>query len=356
MSLTKDKREAAKRYLLEQIANNDRNPVKKTAEAFEIDKASVYAYIRNFVKDGILEKTDGKYVLIPIVNKSTHFDLDLIGRDERDESRICEEAMFPYIDSLPLNIVGLWKHICTEMVNNVLEHSNANNLDIQVIRDYLNTTILIKDDGVGIFNKIKDHFGYTSLDDAIEELFKGKLTTASDRHSGEGIFFSSRMADVFAAISSGKQYLYSNLDSPITELTAHVDKGTIIFARISNNCNRDTNSVFKEYEEIDENNNAELDAPASGYSKTTIPMKYLFDQFPVSRSQAKRLSRRLEIFSEVKIDFKGIDSIGQGFADELFRVYQNSHPDVKIIPINCNENVERMLRHVEIRGKELAGE
>ena len=53
------------------------------------------------------------------------------------------------------------------------------------------------DYGVGIFKKIQDYFGYNSIDDAINELFKGKITTDTDNHSGEGIFFTSRLMDQF---------------------------------------------------------------------------------------------------------------------------------------------------------------
>lgn len=47
-----------------------------------------------------------------------------------------------------------------------------------------NTTVFIQDDGIGIFEKIKDYFKMNTIDDAICELFKGKLTTDSRNHSG----------------------------------------------------------------------------------------------------------------------------------------------------------------------------
>ena len=45
-------------------------------------------------------------------------------------------------------------------------------------------------------------------------------------------------------------------------------------------------------------------------------------------------------------------SIGkiQGFADEVFRVFQNAYPDIKLTVINANASVEGMIRHVK-RGK-----
>ena len=36
----------------------------------------------------------------------------------------------------------------------------------------------------------------------------------------------------------------------------------------------------------------------------------------------------------------------QGFADEIFRVFQNAHPDIVLRPINANEAVLGMIQHV----------
>jgi hypothetical protein len=69
----------------------------------------------------------------------------------------------------------------------------------------------------------------------------------------------------------------------------------------------------------------------------------------MSRSQAKRLLTRFDRFLEVVLDFTGVDLIGQGFADELFRVFAAAHPKVHLSPINCNENVEKMIHHVQAK-------
>ena len=61
---------------------------------------------------------------------------------------------------------------------------------------------------------------------------------------------------------------------------------------------------------------------------------------------AKRLSSRLDRFREVELDFEGLDWIGQGFAHQVFVVFQNTHPEIKLIPLNMNADVEKMYRHV----------
>lgn len=84
------------------------------------------------------------------------------------------------------------------------------------------------------------------------------------------------------------------------------------------------------------------------FYKTKISVKLLESDgvILVSRSQAKRLYRGFEKFSEVVLDFAGVTEIGQGFADELFRVFTNKNPAVRLVPINCRANVKKMILHV----------
>lgn len=71
----------------------------------------------------------------------------------------------------------------------------------------------------------------------------------------------------------------------------------------------------------------------------------------VSRSEAKRLARNLDRFREVVVDFHGVDQVGQGFADELFRVWQRDHPETRLIPVNMGPAVraivERAIREAQ---------
>lgn len=65
-----------------------------------------------------------------------------------------------------------------------------------------------------------------------------------------------------------------------------------------------------------------------------------------SRAQAKRIAHRLEAFDTVDLDFDGVDAIGQGFADELFRVFARQHPQVVLQPRNMNAQVAAMVAQV----------
>ena len=39
--------------------------------------------------------------------------------------------------------------------------------------------------------------------------------------------------------------------------------------------------------------------------------------------------------------------MGQGFADEIFRIFQGNHPEIEIIPIRACQNVLGMIKHVQ---------
>jgi hypothetical protein len=100
------------------------------------------------------------------------------------------------------------------------------------------------------------------------------------------------------------------------------------------NSTRKLEDVFSAYEDEDH-----------GFSNTSVSIelaRYALDQL-VSRSQGKRMMVRLEGFKQVLLDFARVESIGQAFADEVFRVFPSDHPGVRLIPINTNGQVRGMI-------------
>src|SRR3972149_12322968 len=89
-----------------------------------------------------------------------------------------------------------------------------------------------------------------------------------------------------------------------------------------------------------------------GFNKTVVPVKlarYGQEQL-VSRSQAKRLLARVEVFKIVIFDFREVPSIGQAFADEIFRVFANRHPEIELSAIHANSEVKRMIERAKSGG------
>ena len=334
MSFSEEKKKQIRHYLLEKIRDGQSSVVRRTAEAFGVTPASVYKYLDALEAAGVVQKVKrGEYRLVDKVHEAVLWR----GAGElTSEGTVYDRYIFPYLRDLPGNVQRIWEYVCSEMINNVIDHSEAETLKIALSINALETTVRLMDNGVGIFEKIRAHFGLVSAEEAVGELFKGKLTTDEARHSGKGIFFSSRMADTFVILSGGLVFTHNRFEGDASLVNAaQPAKGTTVCMTLANDSQKQAKDVFDQYADVD-----------GGFTKTRIPLNHFFESAPVSRSQAKRLLGRLEQFREVELDFEGLDWMGQGFAHELFVVYPNTHPDVRLIPLNMNEDVRKMYAHV----------
>ena len=225
------------------------------------------------------------------------------------------------------------------MVNNALDHAEGSTLTVVVDRGSSKTRVQVLDDGVGIFRKIKASFHLEDETQAILELAKGKLTTDPDRHSGQGIFFTSRMLDEFSILSRGA-YFSHQAKRPDDWILADddPDTSTMVSMAPDNNTDRTLKDVFDQYSSGDNYD----------FSKTVVPLRLakFGDEKLISRSQAKRALSRVERFKTVVFDFAGIEVIGQAFADEVFRVWATSHEDVTCFVIDASPDVRKMIATV----------
>jgi anti-sigma regulatory factor (Ser/Thr protein kinase) len=235
------------------------------------------------------------------------------------------------------NVANIVAHGFTEMVNNSIDHSAGTSVFVAASQNEQTITLAVADNGIGIFEKISKALNLPDKRQALFELSKGKFTTDPSRHSGEGVFFTSRMFDFFEIDANGLQFSHDDTSKRdwLLEEPSPFRDGTIVFMKIALNSTRTTADVFNQF----------MNAPEDfDFSKTIVPMKLarLGDEQLISRSQAKRLIARFDRFKIVILDFKGVNEVGQAFADELFRVYATAHPQVEITPINMTEQVERM--------------
>lgn len=339
MSLTKAKKNQIIDYMLEKISNSN-NVISKTSENFGVSNTTIYRYLSELENKQIIKKVKrGQYKL---TEHSYTFSYKNDGTLEEDN--VYMNDISPLLSKLPLNVRKIWTYAFTEMFNNAIEHSESKKIDCYVSCNFIETTIMITDFGVGIFKKIKDFYHYDTIEDVISELFKGKLTTDKNNHSGEGIFFTSRLMDQFSAISSQKFFTHNNhteildtlKDDDDLNILTH-DKGTVVYMRLANRTHKELVEVFDMFSDVD-----------GGFNKTSIPMKNVFgNSFPVSRSQAKRLSNRFDKFKEVELDFKDVDEIGQAFAHELFVKFAGNNPNVDIKVVNSNGQIDSMINHVK---------
>lgn len=259
------------------------------------------------------------------------------------EDQVWRAHCAPLLAGLPDNIVEIAHYGVTEMVNNAIDHSGGSVLGLRVERTANALGFMVSDDGEGIFRKITRELALADPRLALLELAKGKLTTDPSRHSGEGVFFTSRMFDQFRILSGGLVFDHdvAHADDVPFEGEDHPARGTLIHMQIDTGSERTLASVFAEYSSGPDE---------YAFARTVVPVRLAKledgDRL-VSRSQAKRVLQRVERFRSVIFDFGGVASIGQAFADEIFRVFALSHPGIELLAIHATPEVQQMIRRAE---------
>lgn len=267
-------------------------------------------------------------------------------REGLQEDLVWREMVSPLVARFPENVRSIWHYAATEMINNAIDHSGSETVQVTVKKNALFTEVIVSDKGQGIFLKIQRALDLHDPRESILELAKGKLTTAPDRHSGEGIFFTSRALDFFEIESHHLRFSHTpTADDSIAEHASDT-QGTVVRMRLANDSGRDLKDLFDAFQDPEEYT----------FDKTVVPMRLAqyHDEKLISRSQAKRVAHRFERFKRVELDFAGITDIGQAFADELFRVFVRAHPEIRVTPINTAPAVDQMIRRVVSTGSQKA--
>jgi hypothetical protein len=313
---------------------------------FGITRQSVSRHLSQMVKDGDLEEdgaTKGKTYRLAIKQEAVKAYL----REGLSEDVAWREVCAPVTKDLPTNVRDIWHYGMTEMINNAIDHSGGMNVSVGIRRTAIHTEGWLLDDGEGIFLKIQRALGLFDPRESILELAKGKLTTDPANHTGEGIFFSSKMFDGFD-IRSGNLHFMHGEGMPDFLIERPKDApGTLVIMKIANDSTRTTNDIFYKFAAPDE----------FTFDRTVVPVKlaqYEGEKL-VSRSQAKRLTMRFERFKTVILDFAGVESIGQAFADEVFRVFANAHQQINLVPMNAVPAVKDMVNRALAGARQMTG-
>ena len=328
--------ENIRRYILDYVEKSSDDVTKATARKFGITRQAVNKHLRRLLDEGALRRSGNTrasvYRLAPLLEWDRLFEI---------ESGMAEDVIWTryirdVLGDLPNNVLAIWQYGFTEMFNNAIDHSDGSTIGVQIKRTAAATEMLISDDGYGIFRKIQEAMGLLDERHSILELSKGKLTTDPKHHTGEGIFFSSRMFDLFDILSGGVFFSHKFGDTKDWILeNSRSSSGTSVWMNLGNHTARTDKKVFDEYSSGDD----------YGFTKTVVPVKLAQsgeDQL-ISRSQARRLLARVELFKTVLFDFSDVETIGQAFADEIFRVFATQHPDIELHPISANSETSRMV-------------
>jgi anti-sigma regulatory factor (Ser/Thr protein kinase) len=262
---------------------------------------------------------------------SWHRELTLLGLSEDTVWRRVATDLDLDRESPAGRIIG---YAFTEMLNNAIDHSGSESAAISWWTDTDQWTFEVRDYGVGVYSKLRTGLRLASDFEAVQELSKGKRTTDQLRHTGEGIFFTSKAVDLFRLTSSGVRWTVDNLRRDTALGLVPLAEGTSVICQIDPQTDRRLSGIFREF-------------TVDHAFVRTRPVVKLFEAGTVfvSRSEARRLLDGLEAdFDTVEVDFTGVTDVGQGFVDELLRVWPTTHPGKTVIPTNMNEAVEFMIK------------
>lgn len=245
-----------------------------------------------------------------------------------------------FIKEAPENIKGIFDYAFSEMLNNAIEHSKSEYIEVEVSKVNNNLVFIVSDFGIGVFINVMKKKSLNSELEAIQDLMKGKTTTEPQAHSGEGIFFTSKAADIFVLDSFEHSLRVDNTLPDLFILSMkHPKKGTKVTFSIGLASNRHLSHVFKKFQ----TKKGEL-----GFDKTDIKIRlFTMGTIYVSRSQARRVLIGLEKFKHIILDYAKVPTIGQAFADEIYRVFQSRFPGIEIESVNTNEAVQFMINRVD---------
>jgi anti-sigma regulatory factor (Ser/Thr protein kinase) len=306
--------------------------IEQVAKDLSVSRQAVHKQAKRLEDEGFIESSK--------IGRKSNYSVKVLFYDEvsfsltgesSPEDRAWSQAIAPHLDHVDDEARKILQYAVTEMVNNAYEHSEGTELKITIETTINGVRIMVVDNGVGVFRKTALALKLDDMRESLVELSKGKFTTDPANHTGEGIFFTSRIMDVFGLRANGLSLMQLGERDGWTSAENSSDQaGTEVFLLLLLPAQKRLKDVTDKFVNDDHD-----------FAKTHVPLtliRFGKDQL-ISRSQAKRVLARIEKFEEVSLDFQNIETVGQAFADEIFRVFRNRNPKIRIVPLNANEAV-----------------
>ena len=312
---------------------------KELTESLGISRQALNKHIQKLIKSGTIVKegvTKGvSYRLVSQVSEPQ----ETAYQHRFDLPQLEEDKAFSQIAfrlnlnrELRANVFEIFRYAFMEILNNAIDHSKSAKATVLTALEPYSCSFTVNDGGIGVFHSIEKKFNLDGEHVAVGELVKGKMTTAPEKHTGEGLFFTSKCSDLLKLKSHRLVLTIDNRNHDVILQESRFNKGTEVHFEIARNSKRKLENVFQTF------------APKDfeyQFERTHVSVA-LFENEYLSRSEARRLLTSLDKFSEVILDFKNVKSLGRSFVDEVFRVFPNIHPDVKIKPVNLSPALATM--------------
>ena len=243
--------------------------------------------------------------------------------------------------TFPAGVQRMVQHAFCELLNNAIEHSGGSHVTVSLRQTATQAQLLVSDNGLGLFERIAQTFAIASPALAMLELSKGKLTSQPHRHTGQGLFFTSKLADVFDLRANEAAFQQREWDGQgWRPQRALKHSGTSVYAAFALDTLRTLDGVRQAYS---------IDGSGVDFERTVVPLRLITSSIEglESRAQARRVRERLGEFRRAEVDFGGVPVIGHAFADELFRVLAPSQPGLELVPVNMTPAVAALVASIQ---------
>jgi anti-sigma regulatory factor (Ser/Thr protein kinase) len=309
--------------------------------ALKISRQTAASYLSAMVREGTLRKTGAtRTATYFLASKKSSPKPPASARLLKNLKNLQEDRVFSELTArlglkgeVSKPVFGILSYAFTEMLNNAIDHSQSSKAKMDMVVSGQKVEFTVRDWGVGIFANIRKHFNLPTELEAYEWLLKGKQTTFPERHSGQGIFFTSKIADIFTIRSHRLKVVFDNekKDIFLSETTALT--GTSVSFSIRRQSRRKIEALFRAYSDQDYE-----------FDKNVVRVKASIHEGLYSRSQARRLTAGLQNYRKIVFDFRGVKEMGQAFADEIFRVFRHQNPTIQLEYTGANEAAEFLIR------------
>lgn len=325
-----------KKFIIKKIPSHPSDIVAVTASHFKVTRTTVHRHLNALLQEHRIIKSGTtrniQYYLAASLNRELLYKIS----PNLQEFDVLNEDFVDVFRQFPTNIYDICTYGFTEILNNAIEHSRGSKITVATHWQVNTLSITITDNGIGIFKNIADYFRLDDIRESVLQLNKGKMTTDPSHHSGEGIFFCARIFDIFEMVANGLHYLRDNKEQDWSiETASTIRMGSRVVMRLHVDSRALLTDLFKQYQSSE--------SLAFDRTEIVVELSRFGEETLISRSQAKRITRNLEKFNHIVLDFKKVRLVGQGFVDEMFRVFAQKYPDIKITYINANSDVVFMI-------------
>jgi hypothetical protein len=328
--------EQIRAFILDNLPQHPENIVAVAAQKFGVTRTTIHRHLTTLLEQGQIFKSGTTrnihYRLQSSLARRLHYpipaDISEFTLFQRDMAQVCKE--------FPNHVYDISSYAFTSMVNNALTHSNGTQVTVESTFEDDHLHLTVTDNGQGIFHTLAQFHHYKDIREAILHLTKGKLSTKTE-HKGEGIFFTSRACDRFEIYANQLHYRRDNhCQDWAMETVADAKQGTAVHMYIHQHTPTTLVDLFKQYQYQND----------AAFSRTEIlvSLSQWGEEPLISREQAARVITGLEKFRHITLDFTGVRWVGQGFVEEVFRVFKQAHPDIVIDTVGANADVSFMIR------------